>query len=124
MHHRAVGPEIAVSLDHTAGKVDFREFVSCHAYPRIGLGVLQQDVVLGFVLLDEIVLQEQCIRFGIHDRVLGIGDFGDKDARLDIEPFRRHEILRDPFVKVFGLAYIYDNPLGVIISVNSGGMWE
>ena len=109
---------------NTARKIHFRERARADAYPRIGLGVLQQDVVLGFVLLDEIVLQEQCIRFGIHDRVLGIGDFGDKDACLDIEPFRRHEILRDPFVKVFRLAHIYDNPLGVIISVNSGGMWE
>ena len=27
-------------------------------------------------------------------------------------------------MEVLGLAHIYDNPLGVIISVNSGGMWK
>ena len=124
MHHGAVGAEVAVALDDPAGKKYLREFVSGNANPGIGLGILKEDIVLGPVLLNEIVLEKQGIRLGIHDGVLRIGDFGYQDPGLGREPLRRGEILGHSLVKVLGFAHIYHNPLGIIIPVDSGGMRE
>ena len=65
MNHRTVRAEITVPLHDSARKVYFRELVRGDAYPWIGLGVLQEYIVLRLVLLYEIVLQKQCISFGI-----------------------------------------------------------
>lgn len=122
MHDRTVRPEIPVSLHDPPGEIDFRELVPCDAYPRIGLGVLEQDIVLRLVLLDEIVLEQKGVSLSIDHRILRIRYLGHKYPRLRIEPLRGHEILRHALMQVFCLPYIYDNPLGVIIPVNSGGM--
>ena len=124
MNDRTVRPEIPVSLHDSSGEVDFRELIPGYAYPRIGLGVLEQDIVLRLVLLDEIVLEQKGVSLSIDHGILRIRYLGDKYARLGIEPLRRYEILRHTLVEVLRLAYIYDNPLGVIIPVNSGGMWK
>ena len=65
MNHRTVRAEITVPLHDPARKVYFRKLVRGDAYPWIGLGVLQEYIVLRLVLLYEIVLQKQRIRFGI-----------------------------------------------------------
>lgn len=122
MHDRTVRPEIPVSLHDSSGEIDFRELIPGYAYPRIGLGVLEKDIVLRLVLFDEIILKQQCVSLSIDHRILRIRYLGDKYPRLGIEPLRGHEILRHALVEVLRLAYIYDNPLGVIIPVNSGGM--
>ena len=46
---------------NTARKIHFRERARADAYPRIGLGVFQEDVVARLVLLDKIVFKQQCI---------------------------------------------------------------
>ena len=60
------------------------------AYPGIGLGVLQQYVVLGLILLDEIVLEQQGVGLGIDHRILHVGNLRYQDAGLGVEPLRRH----------------------------------
>ena len=123
MHDAAVGSEIAGAvLDQPAGQEDLGILIRAHADPGIGLRVLEQDVVPGLVLLDEVVFQQQGIRLGSHDRKLGVGDLRDQDAGLAVEPLRRDEILGDPLVQVLRLAYIDDIPLGVIVAVDTGGM--
>lgn len=124
MHDRTVRPEIPVSLHDSSGEIDFRELIPSYAYPRIGFGVLEQDIVLRLVLLDEIVLEQKGVSLSIDHGILRIRYLGHKYPRLRIEPLRGHEILRHALVEVLCLTYIYDNPLGVIISVNSGGMWK
>ena len=125
MHDAAVGSEIAGAvLDQPAGQEDLGILIRAHADPGIGLRVLEQDVVPGLVLLDEVVFQQQGIRLGSHDRKLGVGDLRDQDAGLAVEPLRRDEILGDPLVQVLRLAYIDDIPLGVIVAVDTGGMRE
>ena len=125
MHDAAVRAEISRPvMHHTARKIHLRERPRTDAYPRIGLRVFQEDVIAWLVLLDQIVFKQQSIRFGFNDGVLRIGDFRDHDRRLARKPFCRNEILRNPLVEVLGLAYINDIPLGVIIAIDSGGMWK
>ena len=126
MHHAAVRTEIpvAASLVDTARNEHFRKFVTRHADPGIRLRILQEDVVLRLVLLDEVVLQQQGIRFGVHDRILGVGDLRDEDPRLCRQPLGRHEILCHPLVQVLRLPHIDDIPRSVIIPVDARGMWK
>ena len=124
MHHAAVGAEIPVpmGLVDAPGDEHPRELVPGHANPGIGLGILQEDVVAGLVLLDEVVLQQQGVGLRIHHRVLRVGDLGNEDARLRRQPLRRHEVLRDPLVQVLRLPHIDDIPRSVIIPVDARGM--
>ena len=125
MHHGAVRAEIPGPVpDYPAGQKHFRIVSRTYTYPRISLGVLQQYVVLRLELLDKVVFKQEGIGFSIYDRVLGIRYLRDHDGSLAGQPLGRDEILRHPLVQVFGLAYINDIPLGVIISVDSGGMRE
>ena len=122
----AVGTEIAVALAFVDPPGDKYpgEFLAGHADPGIGLRILEEYVVAGLILLDEIVLQQQGIRLGVDHGILRVGDFADQDAGLGIEPLRRHEVLGDALVEVLGLAHINNLSLGVIISVDAGGMGE
>ncbi len=123
MLHRTVGAEIARAVpEHAPCQEDLREFVRSHTYPRIGLGVLEQDIVFGLVLLDEIVLKQQGIRLGIDHRVLCVRDFGDHHRSLARQPLLGHEILRYPLVQILSLTHINHIPLGVIIPVDTRGM--
>ena len=124
VHHAAVGTEIPVpmGLVDAPGDEHPRELVPGHADPGIGLGILQEDVVAGLVLLDEVVLQQQGIGLRVHDGVLRVGDLGHEDACLRGQPLRRHEVLRDPLVQVLRLPHIDDIPRGVIIPVDARGM--
>ena len=124
MHHGTIGAEIPVSLPlfNAPGNEHFGEFIARHTNPGIGLGVLQEDVVAGFVLLDEVVFQQEGIGFTVHHGIRGIGNFRHQDAGFRVQTLRRHKILRHPLVKVFRLSYIDNLSLGVIVSVDTGGM--
>ena len=83
VNDRAVGAEIARTvLVQTAGEKNPGKHLGRDADPRVGLGVFQEYVVAGFVLLDEIVLQQQGIGLRIHYRILKISDFADQNAGL------------------------------------------
>ena len=123
MHHGAVRAEILGSVAHNpAGEEHAREWLGSDADPGIGLAVLKEYVVVGLVLLDEVVLQQQGVGLGVHHAVLHVGDLAHQDTGLGIEPFGRHEILGHPLAEVLCLAYINNRSLGVVIPVNSGGM--
>ena len=123
VHDRAVGAEISGSVLHElSGEEDAWEGLVGDTYPGIGLGVLQQYVVLRFVLLDKIVFEQQCVRFRIHDRILDFYDFRDKYAGLGVQTLRRHEILMDTFEEILRLAHINNRSRGIIIPVNTRGV--
>ena len=124
VHHAAVGPEVPVPLAFldAAGNEHPGEIVTGNANPGVGLGILEEDVVLGLVLLDEVVFQQEGIGFGVHHRELGIGNLAYQDAGFGVQALRGHEILRHTLVEVFGLAYINHRSLGVIVSIHAGGM--
>ena len=124
VHHGAIRTEIAGAVFFKlAGKEDLGKFVIGHTYPRIGLGVLEQDIVLWLILLDKVILEQQRISLAIHHRILHICNLGDQNTRLGVESGRVNKVLGYSLVEIFSLSYIYDIPLGVIVSVNSGGMW-
>ena len=122
---RTVRPEIPPgALLHPAGDVNPGICVAGDAYPRIGLGILEEYVVLWLVLLNEVVFQQQGVSLGIYHGVLRVRYLGHKYAGFGVEPLRGHEVLRHPLVQVLCLAHIYDLALGVVVAVNSGGMRE
>ena len=122
---RAVRSEIgAVPPVYAAGEKDLREVVVRDDDPRIGLGVLQQDVVARLVLLDEIVLQQQRVGLGVHNGELRVGDLRDQNPGLHVQPLRRHEVLRHPLVQILGLAHINHLPRGIVVTIDPRGMWK
>jgi hypothetical protein len=125
MYHTAVRSEIPGPVtNHPAGKINPRKFFRTHTYPRIGLGILEKDVVARFELLYKIIFQKKSICFGIDYSIFRISDLRDHDSRLTGQPLCRHKILSHPFMQVFCLTYIYDIPLSVIISIDARGMWK
>ncbi len=74
MHYRAVRAEIPVAFDYPSREINLREFVPRDAYPGICLGILEENVVFGLILFDEIILKQQSIRFRIDNRILGVSN--------------------------------------------------
>ena len=123
--HRAIRTEIGPGLAiHPPGKEYSRELLICNHYPRIGLGVLQKAIVVGFVLLYQVVLQQQRVSLRINHRELSVRDLGDQDPCLNIEPLGRHKILRHTFMEVLSLTHINHLPRGIVIAINPRGMWK
>ena len=121
----AVRTEIAGTvLDHLAGKKHLRELILAHAYPWIGLGILQKDIIARLELLDEIILKQQGICLGVNDRILRVSDLRHHHGSLARKPIRRYEILRHPLMQVLCLTHINHIPLSVIIPVYARGMWK
>lgn len=110
-------------MDHLPGQEHTRKGLPCHTYPRIGLGVLQQYVVARFILLDQVVLEEQGVGLTVNDGILDVSNLGYENPGLEIQAVFGHEILRDALVQVLGLAYIDNIPRGVVIAIDPGGMW-
>ena len=63
MQDTAVRAEITRPvLDDTTRQENLGIIPGAHAYPWIGLGILKQDIVARFELLDKVVLEQQCVR--------------------------------------------------------------
>ena len=63
MQDTAVWAEITRPvLDDTTRQENLGIIPGAHAYPRISLGILKQDIVARFELLDKVVLEQQCVR--------------------------------------------------------------
>ena len=123
MNNAAVRPEIAGAvLAYAPGKKNLGIIACGHTDPRIGLRVLQKDVVTRLELLDQVVFEKQCIRLRLYHRIFGIRNLRDHYRGLAREPLGRHKILRDPLMQVFCLTHINHIPLSVIISVDARGM--
>ena len=124
VHDAAVRAKVAVAFLYAPGDEHLGEVVAGDADPGIRLGILEQNIVLGLVLFDEVVLEEKGVGLGVYYRELGIGNLAHKDAGLGIEPLRGNKILRDALVKVFCLAHVYHFSLGVVVTVYAGRMRE
>ena len=113
MHRRAVWTEVLGTVPHkTAGNGHPRKLLIAQTDPGIGLAVLQEDIVTGLILFDQIVLQEKCIRFRANHSMLYIRYSGNHDLRLAVQTAGT-EILRHAVLEVLGLAHI-DNRAGRI----------
>ena len=123
MNHAAVRTEISGTVLHNpAGEEDTGEFFGSDAYPWICLRVLQQDIITRLELLYKVVFQKQSIRLRLDDGIFRIRNLRDHNRSLAGQSVRRNKILRNSLMQVLCLTHIYDIPLGVIISVDTGGM--
>ena len=119
VHGRAVGAEVPGAVpDEAAGDRDAGERLVVQAYPRIGLAVLQENVVAGLELLDEVVLQQEGVRLRADHRMLDVSYLRDHDLSLAVQAVRA-EILGHAVLQVLGLAHVYDGAPGVQKAVHS-----
>ena len=118
-----IRPEIyPCRLHEFPGKQHPREIFICNADPRISLGIFQEYVVLGLVLLDKVVFQKQRVRLAVHDGMLQIRYPGNHQCGLARKPFTRDKVLGDPVSQRLGLAHIYHLPRFVKKPVNTRGV--
>ena len=90
-----------------------------HGNLRITLIIAQPNVELRLVLLDQRVLEQQCLCFVRHDDRLEIGDLFAQRFPLDAALFLG-EVVGDARAEVRGLADIHDLPGGVFPHVDAG----
>ncbi len=77
VHHfyRGIRPEIFAAVLYQVARGEYPgERLLFDADPWIGLVILQHDVVARLVLLDQVVFEQQCIVFRIHDNPPDIGN--------------------------------------------------
>ena len=123
MAHRTVRPEIrTVGLYEPARKENPRKILVCHANPRIGLGILEKDVVLGLVLLYQIVFQKQGIGLAVHHGMLQIRYFRHHQCCLASKPVGRHKILGHPVFQGLRLSDIYHLACRIVETVDPGSV--
>ena len=69
------------------------------------------------MLLDQVILQDQCFYFGIRNNVLKISDLSHH--LVDLRRMFRSvlKILADPVLQIFRLAYIDDLIVAVVMQV-------
>ena len=90
-----------------------------HADGRVGLVVLQQDIVARSVFFDEIVFQQECIFLGFNDDIADVCYLADQHSCLSVRVFPI-EIGRDSSFQVFRLSNINDGSFSIQILVNTG----
>ena len=84
---------------------------------RIGLVVLEHDIVLGLVLLDEVDLEKQGLNIGLSDDKLKIHNLRYQGFRLSI--VAPSKIGPHPIAKILGLPHIEDGTVLVFVNVTA-----
>ena len=94
--------------------------------PHIGevLVVLQEDIILGHELLDEIALQGERLHLVAHADGLKVRDVADHGPDLGRVVLTRLEVLADPVLQADGLAHIDDRASVVQHLVDAGGIGQ
>ena len=104
--------------DNIPGLEDTREILVLDDDRGIGLVVFQQDVVTRTVLLDQVVLEQKRVLFGVHDDVFDVADLLDENPGLVVVVLLV-EIGGDPSLQVLRLADVDDRSLLVVVLVRS-----
>ena len=122
IHRRymAIRAEIGRTVaDNLSGAKDTRKVFIRHTDGRIGLVVLQQDVVTRLVFLDKVVFEQQGVFLRIDHRVGYVVNLAYKHFRLEtvylLVKIGRHTVL-----EVLRLAYVYYRAALVVILVAAG----
>jgi hypothetical protein len=112
---RGVGSEVlAAVVDDQAGADHPRPLLVGDLDVGVRLAVLQHDVVLGLVLLDQLVLEDQRLGRGVGADHLEVGDVVDQLACLRVAVPRGLKVGADAVAQRHRLADIEDRP-GVIL---------
>ena len=116
--HRGIRAEVLRAVVHFSScQENTRKSLLLDADPRVGLVVLEHDVVARLVLLDHRVLQQQCLSLRVDDAVFEVGDFAHEDARLT--RLFLVEIAADAAFQVLGFTYVNQFALFVEIAVHA-----
>ena len=99
---------LAAVVDDTASQLHPWPFLIGDAEVRVGLAVLEQNVVLRLVTLDELVLEDQGFRRSVGPDDLEIHDVGDEFPRLGVKRARVLEVTAQAISQLGGLADIQD----------------
>ena len=123
---RQVGPEIGGPVLAYAAHHLHPGKVLLEVDPHVGevLIVLQEDVVLGHELLDEVALQGEGFHLVGHADGLEVRDMADHGPDLGRVVLARLEVLADPVLQAHGLAHVYDRTPIVQHLVDAGGIGQ
>ena len=97
-----------------------RERLVGDAEVRVRLVVAEQDVVLGLVLLDEAVFEQQRVELGVNDGELQPHNLRHHAARFLVVASRLVEVARNPVFQVLGLADVNQVAGFVEVAVHAG----
>ena len=113
-HHRSVGAEILRPVARQdARRLHAGKALAPHDDPRIGLVVLEQDVVTRLKALDQRVFQQQGVGLAPHDDMADLDDLLHQHTHLRAVLLRLHEVRRHPLAQALGLTHIDDRPRAV-----------
>ena len=116
-HHGMVGAVVKRAVvDLFSGEENPRKLLVFNADPRIGLVVLEHDVVARLVLLDEVVLEQQGLRLRLHDDELDVGNTRHQHPGLAC--LFLVEIAGDATLQVLRLAHIDQGAVLIEVTVN------
>src|SRR5690606_38002914 len=124
-HHTGVGTIVAALAFYFSSRRENPGKRLVHDdHVRKGLIIPQQDVVLWLVLFDEVILQQQGIKFRIDNRNLDAYDFRYHSERFPILARCIRKIGRYPVFQVFGFTYVDDVMMLVQKAVYTGLIGE
>ena len=105
-----VWSEVSAELLVDVSRLEYsREKLVCHDYGRVGLAILQQDIVLRVVFLYKSVLEQKGILLRVYHGVRDVLYL--RDEHLCLEPVHFPvEIARHAPLQVLGLSHIYYLP--------------
>ena len=116
---RCIRPEILRSvLNDVAGRMDPGEPLLADDDGRVGLVVLQLDVVPRLVLLDEAVLEKQGVHLGGHHDEPDVGDLLDEQPGLAVLVGLLAEVAGHPLLEAFGFADVQQGALRIIVLIH------
>ena len=84
-----------------------------HHDPRIGLVVLEQDVVTRLEGLYQRIFEQQRVGLAVDDNMADLGDLPHQHTHFGTVLLALHEIGGDPFAQALGLTHI-DNRSGAV----------
>ncbi len=123
--HGRIGAEISGAVpDEFAGGKDSRKGFVLDDDPRIAFAVLEQDIVSGLKLFDEVVFEQQSVGFAPYDDMPQVGDLTHHDLHFTGMVGSRYEIGAYAALEVLGFAHVYDDPFGVEELVHAGAVGQ
>ena len=103
-----------------ASEKDPRILLLGDTYPRIGLIVLEQDIVARTILLDERIFEMQSILLATDHNILQVGNIAHQHARLGRIVVLLVEVRRHTPLEILGLTHIDNRTLFIDVLVYTG----
>ena len=105
-------------MDDVAGRMDAGKPLLADDDGRVGLVVLELDVVSRLVLFDEAVLEEQGVHLGGHHDEPDVGNLLDEQPGLAVLVGLLAEVAGHSLLEAFGLADVEQCALRIIVLIH------